>query len=83
MKFSLDGVNVFILEKVRLMTLWNHWNQLNIWNELKSKGSSDDIMKSSLYIQIDFHLILPILKNWNLYKHIRKTQRQMLIKNPY
>ena len=73
MKFSLDGVNVFILEKVRLMTLWNHWNQLNIWNELKSKGSSDDIMKSSLYIQID----------WNLYEHIRKTQRQMLIKNPY
>ena len=56
MKFSLDGVNVFILEKVRLMTLWN---QLNIWNELKSKGSSDDIMKSSLYIQIDFHLIQP------------------------
>ena len=56
MKFSLNGVNVFILEKVRLMTLWN---QLNIWNELKSKGSSDDIMKSSLYIQIDFHLIQP------------------------
>ena len=79
MKFSLDGVNVFILEKVRLMTLWNHWNQLNIWNELKSKGSSDDIMKSSLYIQIDFHLIQPAYS----YKHIRKTQRQMLIKNPY
>ena len=56
MKFSLDGVNVFILAKVCLMTLWN---QLNIWNELKSKGSSDDIMKSSLYIQIDFHLVQP------------------------
>ena len=60
MKFSLDGVNVFISEKF----VWWHYgiieiNYLNIWNELQSKGSSDDIMKSSLYIQIDFHLIQP------------------------